>query len=100
METRHCHRCGWTWDISGAPGRSDTCHGCGADLKVCLNCVHYDPRAAEGCRERRADLVQEKDRSNFCEYFDMAKRVYSGGSLAGQSREDKAREDLRNLLGD
>jgi hypothetical protein len=44
----------------------ECCHGCGSDLKVCLNCVSYDPRVAEQCRDRRADLVGEKHLANFC----------------------------------
>ena len=99
METRHCHKCGWTWDISGLPGRGDTCHGCRADLRVCLNCLNHDLHAAEECRERRADLVQDKDRSNFCEYFDMAQRVYRKNGGANPSREDRARDELKRLLG-
>jgi hypothetical protein len=98
MMTRHCHKCGWEWAITGQPGRGDTCHECNADLKVCLNCLQYDPRAAENCKERRAELVQEKDQSNFCEYFELAKRDYSKkGDIT--DREDAARDALRNLLG-
>ena len=33
---------------------------CRADLRVCLNCVSYDPRVAQQCRERRAEPVLEK----------------------------------------
>lgn len=54
---------------------------------------------AEQCKERRADLVQEKEASNFCEYFEMAKREYTGGE-SKNSREDQARDALKKLLGD
>ena len=47
---------------------------CRADLRVCLNCVSYDPRVAQQCRERRADPVLDKDVGNFCEYFDFIRR--------------------------
>lgn len=97
--TRHCHRCGWEFAISGQPGRNDLCQQCGADLRCCLNCVSYDPKAAEECRDRRADLVHEKDAGNFCEYFDMARRVFVP-KAANTSREDSARNALKKLLGD
>jgi hypothetical protein len=68
-------------------------------LKVCLNCLSYDPRVAEQCRDRRADLVYDKHLANYCEYFEMIRREYVPPS-ENTSREDKARESLKKLLGD
>ena len=96
--TRHCHRCGWVYPLPGLPGRLETCHDCGADLKVCLNCVHYDRSVAYQCRERRADPVQDKHLANFCEYFDFAKREFT--PQAADKREQSARDNLKKLLGD
>ncbi len=96
--TRHCHNCGCNYTLSGNPGRLEACPQCGADLKVCLNCVHYDRGVAEQCRERRADLVHEKHMANYCEYFDMAKRVWLG--KGADAREQAARDHLKKLLGD
>jgi len=96
--TRHCHNCGCEYKLPGSPGRLEACPQCGADLKVCLNCIHYDRTVAEQCRERRADLVHDKNVANFCEYFDMAKRMW-GGKGANQ-REDQARAGLKKLFGD
>jgi hypothetical protein len=95
---RHCHNCGWEYRLPGNPGRVESCHQCGADLKVCLNCIHHDRTVAEQCRERRADLVQEKHMANFCEYFDMKKGVWGGRNA--NKREEDAREKLKKLLGD
>jgi len=66
---------------------------------VCLNCTSYDPRAAEQCRDRRAELVAEKHLANYCEYFEFVRREYEPPAGEG-SRETKARETLRKLLGD
>jgi ribosome-binding protein aMBF1 (putative translation factor) len=96
--TRHCHSCGWEYTLTGQPGRTEACHQCGADLKVCLNCTHYDLRVADQCRERRADPVQEKNMANFCEWFEYVKREW-GGKKA-DARMDAARENLRKLFGD
>jgi hypothetical protein len=97
--TRHCHHCGWEYSLPGLPGRSETCPECQNDLKVCLNCVSYDPRAAYQCRDRRADPVGDKHLANFCEYFDFVRREWKG--KGGQNpREEQARENLRKLLGD
>ena len=37
---------------------------------------HYDMIVAHQCRERRAEPVDEKDRNNYCEYFDFARRNF------------------------
>jgi hypothetical protein len=99
MLTRHCHSCGWEYTLPGLPGRTESCHQCGADLKVCLNCVSYDPRVAHQCRDRRADPVAEKHMANFCEYFDFIRRVWKGKGAA-DSREAAARDNLKKLFGD
>jgi hypothetical protein len=97
--TRHCWKCGTEYTLPGSPGRSESCARCGSDLKVCLNCVSYDPRAAQQCRDQRAEPVAEKDMANYCEYFEFRRREF----VAPQQetvRRDKAREELKKLLGD
>lgn len=96
--TRHCHQCGWEWKYSAQPGRSETCPQCRADLRVCVHCVHHDPRIAHQCRERRAEPVADKERANFCEFFEFARSEWRGGPT--NSREDAARAALKSLLGD
>jgi len=68
-------------------------------LRVCLNCVSYDPRAAQQCRDRRAEPVFEKATGNFCEYFEMARRVFTPAT-SPNPREDAARSQLKKLFGD
>jgi hypothetical protein len=96
---RHCWKCGTDYPLSGTPGRGETCPRCRSDLRVCLNCVSYDPRVAEQCRERRADLVADKHLANYCEYFDFVRREFVPPK-ADTSREEKARDTLKKLLGD
>lgn len=98
MLTRHCQNCGWEYPIAGLPGRGESCHQCGGDLRICLNCIHYDARVAHQCRERRADPVQEKTSANFCEYFDFIRREWKGKAV--DQREQAARAKLKGLLGD
>jgi len=99
--TRHCWKCGREYALAGTPGRSETCI-CGADLKVCLNCVSYDLRAAHQCRDRRAEPVFDKHMANYCEYFEMVRREYvpKAKDAADTSRESKARDALKKLFGD
>ncbi len=51
------------------PGRRDDCSFCGADVHSCKNCKHFDRNAYNECREPAADVVQIKDRANFCDFF-------------------------------
>jgi hypothetical protein len=96
---RHCWKCGEEYKLAGTPGRSETCHRCGSDLKVCLYCVSYDPRVAQQCRDRRADPVAEKHLANYCEYFEMVRREFVPPA-EDRTREEKARGMLKKLLGD
>jgi hypothetical protein len=96
---RHCHNCGEPWTLDGQPGRGETCMKCRADLRVCLNCAHYDPRVAQQCRERRAEPVLEKHVGNFCEFFEFAVRAWAPKSETNR-RETAAREQLKKLFGD
>ena len=72
---------------------------CRADLRVCLNCQSYDARVAQQCRERRAEPVLEKDRGNFCEYFEFIRRAWTPKTEANP-RETAARERMNKLFGD
>lgn len=96
--TRHCWKCGREYTLPGTPGRSETCE-CGADLKVCLNCVSYDPSVAYQCRDRRAEPVAEKHLANYCEYFEFARREFVPPTGEAE-RTARAREQLRKLLGE
>jgi hypothetical protein len=99
--TRHCWKCGTEYTLAGSPGRSETCERCGADLKVCRNCVSYDLRAAYQCRDRRAEPVEDKGAANYCEYFEMIRREYVKQEDAYEtSREAQARAALKKLFGD
>ena len=96
--TKHCWKCGAEYQRGGSPGRSETCD-CGADLKVCLNCVSYDRTIAYQCRDRRAEQVFEKHLANYCEYFELARREFVP-PVEEKARAAKARDQLKNLRGD
>jgi hypothetical protein len=68
-------------------------------MRVCLNCSSYDKRAAQQCRDRRAEPVFEKAVGNFCEYFELAKREFVSQTETNP-REDAARDKLKKLFGD
>jgi hypothetical protein len=53
-------------------GRRDECPFCRADLHVCKNCIHYDEKSYNECREPQGERVVEKEKSNFCDFFSPA----------------------------
>jgi len=51
----------------------DECPACGGDLHICLNCGFYDPHAYRQCRESIREPVQDKEKANFCDFFQMSR---------------------------
>ncbi len=79
---RVCHQC--QAEIALEPiGRRDTCLGCGADLRCCRNCSFYDVRSADACREPNAELVQNKEAANFCDFFILTRPSLSASRPTG-----------------
>lgn len=66
-----CHRCGREIQVLAKIARTDGCPYCHSDLKCCLNCALHDPGANNQCREPQAEWVTDKDKANFCEFFEL-----------------------------
>jgi hypothetical protein len=64
-------------------GFREECSHCRNDVHACKNCQFYDPKAYNECRESSAEVVREKERANYCEYFQPR-------SGLGVSPQDKA----------
>jgi hypothetical protein len=59
-------------------------------------CEFYDPRVAKSCREPVAEEVQDKERANFCDYF----QARPGAFVArDDSAAGRARTQLEALFG-
>ena len=83
--TFKCHACAAEMRFEGFPGRRDECTACGADAHTCKNCQHYDRSAYNECREPQAEVVREKDRANFCDFFYPSA---GDGATANGARQD------------
>jgi hypothetical protein len=64
-----CFSCKKPNSFQGKVGFRDECLHCRNDLHVCKNCEFYDPKAYNECRETSADVVREKERANYCDFF-------------------------------
>ncbi|MBN1548701.1 MAG: hypothetical protein JW902_18775 [Syntrophaceae bacterium] len=86
---KRCHQCLKEVAVQKVIGRKDTCPFCSAELRCCLNCRFYDPQVYNQCRESQAERVLEKDRSNFCDYFNFKEAEAEPELAAKQTARDK-----------
>ena len=95
-----CHHCGREQHLQERVERTAGCPYCHSDLKVCLNCVFFDPGANNQCREPQAEWTPEKAKANFCEFFDFRQVAGMGRPGAGgsQSTRDDARAAFDSLF--
>lgn len=82
-----CWKCGSSLaDLSLPFLRTEECRACRAELHVCRMCRFYDVSKAKQCAEPVADPVRDKERANFCGYFEpVAGRYRAPGPAANQA---------------
>ena len=78
----HCFHCRTENTFEGKIGFRDECMQCRSDLHVCKNCEFWDAKSYNECRETSADVVREKERANFCDFFSPK----SGGMTADDQK--------------
>lgn len=91
-----CKKCGKPLP-SAAITRSSVCDFCGRDLHSCVNCKFYSPGSHYDCHETVDELVKNKEKANFCDYFSPA--VISAGSDSGGNKAVEARNAFAALFG-
>ncbi|MGI9291480.1 MAG: hypothetical protein ACR2QG_09440 [Gammaproteobacteria bacterium] len=93
-----CWRCGKGLEALSLPlSRLDECPDCTVHLHVCRMCVNFDPVVSRACREDAADEVLEKERANFCDYFQPSANAFDQDIA---SADQQARDQLSALFGD
>lgn len=95
-----CYRCGREVQLTSGLQRTDSCRGCRSDLKCCLNCRFHDPGANNQCREPQAEWCPEKEKANFCEFFEFREvSALSQPGMGGtQSSQAQARSAFDSLF--
>ena len=95
-----CHRCGSELKLGSAIARTDSCPRCHSDLKCCLNCRFFDPGFNNQCREPQAEWASEKEKANFCEFFEFRQvsAATHPGMGGGRSELDQARSAFDSLF--
>jgi hypothetical protein len=84
MNNITCYHCQKKIPILGAFKivRTEECPYCSTSLHCCRMCTFYDPKVYNECRESNADRIVDKEKANFCDYFNL-----SDGSNTGVSKE-------------
>ena len=91
-----CFRCGKEIPENNL-GRQDSCAACGADTRVCKNCRHYDRAYNNECREEQAMRVVDKEKGNFCEWFQP--RVEAPNAASAAPGRDQLKSAADALFG-
>ena len=100
MASWQCQHCGAPVTIAVPVPRDAECGSCRHDLRCCRNCRHYDTGYNNACKETEAEPVADKERRNFCEYFEFIPASFAGGAGTGanRTRADDARARLDALF--
>lgn len=83
-----CWKCGGSLAEFILPfGRAEYCRACRAELHVCRMCRFYDTTKAKQCAEPVAEPVTNKERANFCGYFEPAAGRFAPANPASESAQ-------------
>lgn len=79
----HCHQEIIELEPKAQISKGEECPHCKSSLKCCKMCVFYDQLSYNECKEPVAERIVEKEKANFCDYFQL-------GSIkdAGKDKED------------
>ena len=68
-----CYNCSKELDIEPDTKilKNEECLYCYASLHCCRMCRFYDKSAYNECREPNAERIVDKEKANYCEYFDL-----------------------------
>lgn len=84
-----CWNCGRPTGILHKVQRSDSCEHCLADLRCCRGCRHFDPNRRFQCKENIDRNIVEKEKANFCDFFQMRNVMKGPGGITGVKTETK-----------
>ncbi|MCU7935482.1 MAG: hypothetical protein KZQ99_11460 [Candidatus Thiodiazotropha sp. (ex Dulcina madagascariensis)] len=88
-----CWQCGTDLE-TGDYGRETNCRKCGKPTRVCRNCRWYAPARPNQCQEPMAEPVMEKEKPNFCGFFEPTSEVMMGEGATSADAMRQAAEDL------
>jgi hypothetical protein len=96
-----CWKCSRPTGVTTTVTRHDQCQQCQGDLRCCRGCRHFDPTKHRQCREQIQNSVANKEKSNFCDFFQV-RQVYktAGGTRTHADDKETRRDAFDDLFKD
>jgi len=95
-ERLSCFRCGESLAALTPPiSRQDACPFCSSFLHVCRMCINFDATVLAQCREDDAEEVFEKEKANFCDWYQPSPTAFNP---TGKRLHDNARSAAKALF--
>ncbi len=96
-----CWSCGRPSGSKGSVTRHDQCQNCLADLRTCRGCRHFDPTRRHQCRENVDHPVLNKNKANFCDFFQVREVVKGAGGIRQRTdNKESRRKNFDDLFKD
>lgn len=81
-----CWKCGSQFNIENVT-RSTECPSCKVDLHCCKACKFYSPGNHYDCKETIDELIVDKERSNFCDFFKYNQDISSSNNKSQAAKD-------------
>lgn len=82
-----CVFCATEVEIIDRVGRLDECPKCGKDIHSCMQCKFYDRSAHNHCRENQSEYVPDKEKANFCVFYEFGRDVKDEVAAVNDSKK-------------
>jgi predicted RNA-binding Zn-ribbon protein involved in translation (DUF1610 family) len=95
-----CGKCGAKLDVMfNQVGRRDVCPECGSELHACIHCRHYDETVAKECKEPFAEVPEDKESANFCDFYQIGDGTQRQGASMREAQFNAAEALFRKSPG-
>jgi len=82
-----CFHCKQNIAVEGRVRREAVCENCRSYVHCCYNCRFYDRAAHNQCKEPAAESVRDKEKANFCAFFEGNKNAAGENTRAAEARK-------------
>ncbi|MEE8149455.1 MAG: hypothetical protein V3T75_03275 [candidate division Zixibacteria bacterium] len=96
-----CWNCSKNTGLTGRISRADSCESCLADMRCCRGCRHFDPNRRFQCKESIETNIPNKEKSNFCDFFQVRIAFKRQGGVSYQDNtKDERKKNFDDLFED
>ncbi|UCC45653.1 MAG: hypothetical protein JSU65_06965 [Candidatus Zixiibacteriota bacterium] len=96
-----CWSCGRPTGVTGKVFRADECTNCLAALRCCRGCRFFDPTRRFQCKENIEKNLPDKEKPNFCDFFQMRDVVKTPGGISMHTdTKDTRKKQFDDLFDD